>query len=185
MGEDEITGLLQRWGKGDKQAEQQLIDTLYPVLRSIAQREIRGAGYRLSLRATELVHEAYLRLCSQRTTWNNQSHLLAIASHVMRRVLVDLLRARSAEKRGAGLERITLQPGGPADEVAQEDIIDWLELEQALTKLEERDDTAARIVEMRYFGGMNNDEVALQLGIGVATVVRHWQFARAWLHRRL
>ncbi len=185
MNEDEITGLIERWRHGDKAVEQRLMETLYPVLRTIAQREIHRAGYRMSLRATELVHEAYLRLCDQRTMWDNQSHLLAIASFVMRRVLVDLLRARSAEKRGSGMERITLQPGGPADDVAQEDNIDWLELEQALTTLEVRDNMAARVVEMRYFGGMNNDEVAVQLGVGTATVVRHWQFARAWLHRRL
>ena len=185
LGIEEITDLLTRWRTGDKSAEQRLVDSLYPAMRSIAQREIRKAGYRVSLRATELVHEAYLRLCKTNLDWNDRSHLLAISSHVMRLVLIDLLRIKSAEKRGAGIERITLQPDGPADEVSNDDSIDWLELEQALTTLENRDSIAARVVEMRYFGGMNNDEVACHLGIGVATVVRHWQFARAWLHRRL
>jgi RNA polymerase sigma factor (TIGR02999 family) len=181
----DITGLLGRWQDGDKSAEESLLAALYPHLRAIAQREIGAAGHRLSLRATELVNESYLRLVGQRSPYAGRNHFMAIASRVMRRVLVDILRAKTADKRGGGMDMLSLEPGGEAEQVAQEDSIDWLALEEGLVTLERRDTTAARVVELRYFGGLNNDEVAGELGVGVATVVRHWQFARAWLHRRL
>jgi RNA polymerase sigma factor (TIGR02999 family) len=181
----DITELLAQWHDGDKQAEQRLMEALYPVIRSMAHQELHNAAFQLSLSATDLAHEAYLRLIDQRSEVQNRSHFLAITSRVMRRVLVDLLRARSADKRGGGLERVTMELSGEAGAVAAESGIDWLELEQALTSLEKRDSIAARIVEMRYFGGMSTDEVANEMQIGLSTVGRHWEFARAWLHRRL
>jgi RNA polymerase sigma factor (TIGR02999 family) len=185
LNESDITGLLARWRAGDKSAETELLDVLYPYLRAMAQRELRAANYRHSLRATELVNESYLRLVDQHVAFASRSHFIAIASTVMRRVLMDLLRARAAEKRGTDLDRVSLEPGGEGSQVACEEAIDWLALDEALTTLDRRDATAARVVELRYFGGLNNDEVAAELGMGVATVIRHWQFARAWLHKRL
>jgi RNA polymerase sigma factor (TIGR02999 family) len=185
VAQTDITGLLALWRNGDKHAEQRLMEVLYPILHSMAHQELRSAAFRLTLSATELAHEAYLRLINQRVAAENRTHFLAITSRVMRRVLIDLLRARTADKRGGGVERITLELSGEAGAVAADEGIDWLALEQALTSLEQRDPIAARIVEMRYFGGMTTDEVASEMQIGVSTVGRHWQFARAWLHRRV
>jgi RNA polymerase sigma factor (TIGR02999 family) len=185
LSDSDITGLLVRWRGGDKAAESSLVDALYPQLRAMAQQQLRGNNYRLTMRATELVNEFYIRLLDQRTPYESRRHFIAVASSVMRRVLVDLLRARAADKRGGNHDHIELTPGGEAEQVAGDLVMDWLVLDEALTELQRRDKIAARVVELRYFGGFNNDEVALELGVGVATVVRHWQFARAWLHRRL
>jgi RNA polymerase sigma factor (TIGR02999 family) len=181
----EVTELLAQWRGGDKVAEQRLISVLYPMLRTIAHRIIRPASHRLSLRATELAHEAYLRLADQRSDWVSRAHFLGIAARVTRRVLIDLVREREAGKRGAGVEVLSLELEAGTDIAAGGDRIDWLALEQALRQLEARDPIAAKIVELRYFGGLSNDEVGDLLGIGVATVGRHWKFARAWLHKRL
>jgi RNA polymerase sigma factor (TIGR02999 family) len=185
FGQLEITRLLVQWRNGDKQAESKLMEVLYPILRAKAQLELRCAAHLISLSATELAHEAYLRLIDQRGTAENRTHFLAIVSRVMRRVLVDLLRVRNAEKRGGDIERVTLQLTGEVGEVSAADTIDWFALEQALTALEKRDPIAANIVEMRYFGGMTIQEVAGQLRIAESSVSRHWEFARAWLHRRI
>ncbi|MEO8673846.1 MAG: ECF-type sigma factor [Tahibacter sp.] len=181
----EITVLLNRWRNGDKAAESRLIELLYPALRQIAQRALRPSAHQISLRATELVHEAYLRLHGQRSQWSSREHFLAISARVTRYVLIDLIRERDAQKRGAGVEMITLQLDDDSEIATDSDRIDWLALEQGLQQLETRDAIAGRIVELRYFGGLTNAEVATVLDIGVATVVRHWKFARAWLHRRL
>lgn len=183
----EINDWLQRWQAGDREAEQRLIAALYPALKAIAQRSIRPLSHQLSLRATDLAHEAYLRLAGQRAGWQGRAHFLGIASRVTRRVLIDLVRERQAEKRGGGLQIVSLEidPDRNGDAAAEGSPIDWLQLEQALQQLEGRDPIAGRVVELRYFGGLNNDEVAELLAISVATVVRHWKFARAWLHRRL
>jgi RNA polymerase sigma factor (TIGR02999 family) len=184
---DQISALLTQWQQGDKDAEQKLMLLLYPALRAIAHRLIKPVAHRLSLRATELAHEAYLRLADQRTDWQTRSHFLGVAARVTRRVLIDLVREREAEKRDAeyGILSLELDPASESDMVIEDNRIDWLALEQSLQQLESRDPVAGRIVELRYFGGLNNDEVARLLDIGVATVVRHWKFARAWLHRRL
>ncbi|MBL8300961.1 MAG: sigma-70 family RNA polymerase sigma factor [Rhodanobacteraceae bacterium] len=182
----ELKDWLRRSRNGDPGAEHRIAEALYPSLKSIAQRCLRPLAHRLSLRATDLTHEAYLRLVDQRTDWHGRAHFLGIAARVTRRVLIELIRERQAEKRGAGIDfvRLELEPD-PGTDIAQESRIDWLQLEQALQQLEGRDPIAGRVVELRYFGGLNNDEVADVLDIGVATVVRHWKFARAWLHRRL
>jgi RNA polymerase sigma factor (TIGR02999 family) len=184
---NEITALLTQWQHGDKQAEQRLMLLLYPALRAIAHRIIKPMAHKLSLRATELAHEAYLRLVDQHSQWHSRSHFLGIAARVTRRVLIDLVRERETEKRAASVEILSLEldPDPESDLAVADSRIDWLALEQSLRQLEVRDPIAGKIVELRYFGGLNNDEVADLLNIGVATVVRHWKFARAWLHRRL
>jgi RNA polymerase sigma factor (TIGR02999 family) len=179
-----ITALLQRWRAGDLGARDALIETIYPVLRAMARSELRGAR-RLSLRATELVHEAYVRLCAQRADWEGRSHFMAIAGQTIRRVVVDSVRRRDADKRGADAGHIELSVADAAGELTESPSLDWLLVDQELTSLGRRDETAAHILELRYFAGLTNDEIADYLGLGVATVVRHWQFGRAWLHRRL
>ncbi len=160
---------------------------LYPALRAIAHRIIKPSAHRLSLRATELAHEAFLKLVGQRIEWEGRTHFLGVAARVTRRVLIDLVRERETEKRGAGVEVLSLELELEAetDIAAESDRIDWLALEQSLQQLEARDPIAAKIVELRYFGGLTNAEVGSLLDIGVATVGRHWKFARAWLHKRM
>lgn len=183
----QIEQWLQCWRAGDRAAEQRLIAALYPALKAIARRSIQPLSHELSLRATDLAHEAYLRLAAQRSDWQGRAHFLGIAAHITRRVLIDLVRERQTEKRGIHVQIVSLEimPDASHDAPAASSQIDWLQLEQALQQLEGRDPIAGRIVELRYFGGLNNDEVASVLDIGVATVVLHWKFARAWLHRRL
>lgn len=182
-GDTEVTDLLARWRAGDARARDALLRVLYPALRALAQREI-SAGARVSLRATELANEAFLRLAAQRTPWQNKSHFLAIAAQVVRRVVVDLIRERATEKRGAHVDFVTLrQADDVGTDIAPE--VDWLTLDTALNQLERRDARAARLVELRYFAGMSNAEAAEQLGMSVASATRTFQFARAFLHRRL
>jgi RNA polymerase sigma factor (TIGR02999 family) len=180
----EVTHLLGRWRAGDPDAEQRLIALLYPMLRSLARREL--AVGRITLRATELVHETYLRLVDQSTPFRNRAHFLALFARILRRVVVDVLRHRGAAKRDRDL-RLTL-PDGDSDDtafVSTTDIVDGLALDAALKALAEHDALAAQIVEARYFGGMSNEEIAAAFDVGTATVVRHWRFARAWLQARL
>jgi RNA polymerase sigma factor (TIGR02999 family) len=179
-----VTDLLQRWRAGDDQARDALVAQIYPILHEMARRELRGGG-RLTLRATELVHETYLRLCEQRADWEGRTHFFAITAQVIRRVVVDALRRRDAQKRGAESQHIELALADADGELADEPTLDWLLVDQELTRLESRDPVAAQVLELRYFGGLTNDEIAEHLKIGVATVVRHWQFGRAWLQRRI
>jgi RNA polymerase sigma factor (TIGR02999 family) len=159
---------------------------LYPALRAMAQREVGAAGAgKLTVHATELAHEAYLRLLDQRAPWQNRAHFLAVAGRTIRRVAVDLVRQRMAEKRGALIDFVTFDWQDEKGQAAAPDTVDLLALDQALEALALRDAVAAQVVELRYFSGLNNDEVAEVIGIGVATVVRHWRFGRAWLHSRL
>lgn len=182
----EITELLGRWRAGDRVAEEKLMAVLYPVMRAIAQREILAAGHgKVTVRATELANEAYLRVLDQRTDWESRTHFLAIAGRMVRRVIVDLIRARETEKRGGSVDVIPLDAVDEQLHPVVEDGVDLLILEDALEKLAKRDVVAAQVVELRYFSGLNNDEVAKLLDVGVATVVRHWQFGRAFLFRKL
>jgi RNA polymerase sigma factor (TIGR02999 family) len=182
----QVTDLLDRWRSGDRAAESELMKYLYPALRAMAQREVGAAGAgKLTMRATELAHEAYLRLLDQRSPWQNRAHFMAVAGRTMRRVAVDLVRQRQAEKRGAQIDFVTFDWQDEKGQPAAVDSVDLLALDQALEALELRDTVAAQVVELRYFSGLNNDEVAEVIGIGVATVVRHWRFGRAWLHSRL
>ncbi len=181
----EITDLLQQWRNGDQEAHDALMRAVYPALRAIAQRAISAGSGRLTIRATELAHEAYLRLLEQRSQWKDRAHFLAISARVVRRVLIDLVRERGAQKRGSDVDIVTLDPDADHQHPRVEDALDLIVLDQALTKLANYDRIAAQVVELRYFSGLTNEEVAKVLEIGVATVVRHWQFGRAYLHRKL
>jgi len=181
----DVTGLLLAWGRGDQSAADRLVAAVYDELRRQADRAMRREGGAHTLQATALVHESYLRLVDQRQVeWRNRAHFFAIASTVMRRILVDHARARLTAKRGGGVVPITL--AGAAHGGAQEtDDVDLLALHEALERLAALDADQARLVELRYFGGLTIEETAEALGVSPATVKREWALARAWLRREL
>lgn len=178
-GEPDITDLLQRWSQGDGEAFKRLVDRVYPALRKIASRRLRGGGARLEMQTTELVHDAYLRLVDQtRTSWSDRRHFFKLAATVMRRVVVDQARRRTSLKRGGEAETILLD-----DTVAAEipEPPDWLELDVCLDRLGDVDPQARQLVELRFFVGLSIDEAAETLEIGRTTAVRKWRVAKAWL----
>ena len=181
----DVTGLLLAWGRGDQSAADRLVAAVYDELRRQADRAMRREGGAHTLQATALVHESYLRLVDQRQVeWRNRAHFFAIASTVMRRILVDHARARLTAKRGGGVVPITLAGaahGGPHET----DDVDLLALHEALERLAALDADQARLVELRYFGGLTIEETAEALGVSPATVKREWAMARAWLRREL
>ena len=179
-----ITQLLASWRGGEINARDRLVEALYPMLMSQARiRLMRISPGSLSLSATDLAHETYLRLSEQRGGFANRSHFLAITAQTLRRVLADLLRDRKAHKRGGddeiiSLSDVDLEHASPANSLDLADLLQSLEL------LERRDSVAASVIELRFFGGLSAAETAESLGIGVATANRHFAFARAWLFRR-
>ena len=174
-----VTELLRRWNSGDREAMDRLMPIVYDELRRLAAGYLRGERPGHTLQPTALVHEAYLRLVRQdRVEWQNRAHFFGIAASMMRRVLVDHARRRQAEKRDAGGFRLTLQLG-EAFEAARDP--ELLELDQALGRLERLDADQARVVELRFFGGLTVEETAVVLGISTATVKREWRTAKAFL----
>ena len=161
----------------------QLMDLVYPHLRRLAQRYMQQERVGHTLQATALVHETYLRIFgSKPVQWQNRAHFFAVAARQMRRILVDHARAAHAGKRGGCRVKLSLEdvPG-----LSQERDEDLLILEEALKRLESLDPRAARVVELRYFGGLTEKEAAEVLKISLATLKRDWEFARAWLFEQL
>jgi RNA polymerase sigma factor (TIGR02999 family) len=182
----DVTALLVSWSRGERSAAEQLIPAVYDELHRQAERAMRREGNIHTLQTTALVHEAYLRLVDQRRVeWRNRAHFFGIAAEVMRRVLVDHARARLAAKRGGGATRVSL--GDVAGVSLHEDHgdADVLALHAALERLAQLDPDQARLVELRYFGGLTIEDTADALGISPATVKREWALARAWLRREL
>lgn len=175
--------LLRAWGHGDLQARDNLLPLVYRQLRRSAAAYLRRERADHTLQPTALVHEAYLRLVGQdRVAWQNRGHFFGIAAQMMRRILVDCARERQAAKRpGAGL-RVALDERIGA--VMPPDV-EVLLLEQALEELTALDQRQGQIVELRYFGGLSESEVAEALSVSRSTVTREWQMARAWLYRRI
>lgn len=174
----------------------ELMPQVYDELRRLAGNYLRHERPGQTLQATALVHEAFLRLSKEKNQpWKNRTHFLAIAALSMRQILVQRARARHAEKRGGGAEKITLDESvmegnslsrrSPEGEGGRGGGVDVLALDTALEKLAALDPQQAKIVELRYFGGMTVEEVAESLDISPATVKRHWTVARAWLHKEL
>jgi len=156
---------------------------VHDELRRIARRCLYGERANHSVQATELVNEAYLRLVDvQHVDWQNRTHFLAMSARLMRRVLVDLARSLGAEKRGGGAVRVPLDDATMGGVVRDADVI---RLDDALQTLAALDDRKSRVVELRFFGGLTVDETALALEISSKTVLRDWEFARAWLEREL
>jgi RNA polymerase sigma factor (TIGR02999 family) len=179
----QITALLHAHAAGHAGALEQLLPRVYDELRRIAQNRLRREQPDHTLAATEVVHEAFLKLMPfERVEWRDRAHFFAVASRAMRNVLVDHAVRRNAAKRGGGTSPVTLDEGDGAAEHSLDDLIG---LSDALRRLEELDARQARVVECRFFGGLSLDETADALGISAATVSREWTFARAWLHREL
>jgi RNA polymerase sigma factor (TIGR02999 family) len=154
---------------------------VYAELRRRAAGQLRRERRGHTLRPTDLVHETYLRLCEQNPAWQNREQFFAVASKLMRRILVDHARQRGAAKRGGGL-RVTLDEGAAAAPVVEPDLLD---LDAALDELSGLDQRQASLVELRFFGGLEIAEAARALGVSLATANRDWAMAKAWLYRRL
>jgi len=182
-----VTGLLLAWGGGDASALEALLPAVYAELRVQARRAMRHETPGHTLQTTALVHEAYLRLVDQqRVGWQNRAQFFGVAAQLMRRILVDHARARLAEKRGGGAAAVTLSDVAAADPTTGGgDGVDVLAVHEALERLAALDPDQARVVELRYFGGLTIEETAAALGISPATVKREWAVARGWLRREL
>ena len=180
--ETDITRLLLAWNDGEQSATAPLMDAVYAELRRLARRHLLRERREHSLPATALVHEAYLKLVDQRgVRWQNRTHFFAIASRVMRRLLVDHARARAAAKRGVEFT-VSLEDVEVPAPLRQPDVI---ALDAALEKLARLDERQARVVELRFFGGLTVDEAAAVLAVAPITAKREWALARTWLYREL
>jgi RNA polymerase sigma factor (TIGR02999 family) len=180
----DITQLLIAWGTGDQAAGNRLLPAVYAELHRRAAAAMRREQDGHTLQPTALVHEAYMRLVDQdRIQWRNRAQFYGVAAQLMRRILIDHAREHLAEKRGGGARHVTLSGVDAAPDDAG--AVDVLELHDALERLALLDPRQARLVELRYFGGLSIDETAEALEISPATVKREWATARAWLKREL
>ena len=180
---ENVTRLLQDWGKGDQQALEELLPLIYNELRRLAHNFLYRERPEHTLQTTALVHEAYLKLIDQRDArWQNRAHFFAIAAQAMRRILIDSARRHAAMKRGGPSEKLSLDE---ALSISVEPDANLLALDEALTALAEIDPQQSRIVELRYFGGLTIEETAEVMKISPATIKREWAMARAWLHQAL
>lgn len=179
-----VTQLLVKWGDGDQAALDKLMPLVYGELRRLANNYLRRERANHTLQPTALVNEAYMRLVDQRNArWQNRAQFFGVAAQLMRRILVDHARLHQAQKRGGSdQQRLSLTD---ADRVVEKPDIDLLALHEALNELSEVDPQQARIVELKFFGGLSIEETAEVLGIGHATVERDWKMARAWLRIKL
>jgi len=179
----EVTQLLLAWSEGDKQALDRLVPLVYDELRRLAQSYMRRERANQTLQTTALINEAYLRLIdANRVKWQNRAHFFGVASRVMRQILVTIAREHGAQKRGGGAEQVSLDEAMMIDEGRDEDLV---ALDEALVALAQFDARKAQVVEMRFFGGLTEDEIGAALDVSTETVRRDWRLARSWLRRRL
>jgi RNA polymerase sigma-70 factor, ECF subfamily len=180
---DPITGLLVRLREGNKEAEAELVPLVYNELHRLARRYMRGERQGHTLQTSALVNEAYMRLAGERDiAWKNRAHFFGVSAQIMRRILVDHARTRNAQKRGGPAQKISLEN---AFAYTPEQSWQILALHEALNKLAEWDPRQCRIVELRFFAGLDVDETAEVLGISPTTVKREFQLAKAWLYAEL
>jgi RNA polymerase sigma factor (TIGR02999 family) len=179
-----MTRLLNDASAGDPRAAADLLPLVYQQLRSLAGRRMRHERPDQTLQATALVHEAYLRLvdAAKAQDWNGRWHFFAAAAEAMRRILVDKARRRRRLKRGGQLQRLDFDK---ADLRVDEPPDELIALDQALAELAEKHPSRAQLVQLRFFGGLTNEQAAAALGVSSATADRHWAFARAWLYRHM
>ena len=178
-----ITQLLIGYSKGDRSALDEMLPLVYNELKRLASYYLNREREGHTLQTTALVHEAYLRLVDQQqVNWKNRSQFLGIAAEMMRRILVNHARDRAVQKRGGDAKRVSLSI---VSESGDQPDIDLIALDQALNQLCELDVRKARIVELKFFGGMTTEETAEVLGISTATVEREWNHSRAWLYRAI
>jgi RNA polymerase sigma factor (TIGR02999 family) len=182
--QEDVTRMLLAWGAGSPGAEERLFPLVYDELKRIARRHLRRERGEHTLQPTALVHEAYLRLVDQtRVTWQNRAQFYGVAATMMRRILVNHARAHAAQKRGGGgAGRLSLED---ANVPVEQGAADLLALDEALERLAALDARKSRVVELLYFGGLENEEAAEVLGVSEKTVRRDWQMARAWLYREI
>jgi RNA polymerase sigma-70 factor (ECF subfamily) len=182
-GDGAVTRLLKAWQLGDLQARDDLVPLVYRELRRRAAAYLRRERRDHTLQPTALVHEAFVRLIGQnRVAWQSRAHFFAVAAQMMRRVLVDHARQRQRDKRQGGTVRVALDDNAAVGEPPDAEI---LSLDRALDDLSRLDARQGQIVELRYFGGLSEQEVAAVMSLSRATVTREWQTARAWLYRRM
>ena len=179
----EVTRILRDWSGGDPAAAERLMPFVYDELRRLARAFLARERGAHTLQPTALVHEAYVRLVDQRSVdWQNRAHFYGIAARMMRRVLTDHARAHATEKRGGGAVHLSLEDVQlPIEQRAS----DFVALDEALEKLAQFDERKCRIVEMRFFAGLKDEEIAEVLGVTTRTVLRDWKYARLWLYREL
>jgi RNA polymerase sigma factor (TIGR02999 family) len=183
---DDVTRLLHEWRNGSREALDRLIPLVYAELRAQAARYLSRERSNHTLQTTALVHEAYVRLVDQHSVqWQNRAHFFAIAAQLMRRILVDDARHRLRDKRGAGVIPDVVDDLPIAAPAGAVDAVDALALDRALQELEKLDPEQARIVELRFFGGLTLEETATVLDVSPATVKREWAIAKGWLYRAL
>jgi RNA polymerase sigma factor (TIGR02999 family) len=182
-----VTHLLDRVQRGDRQATNELFPLVYDELRQIASTFLSNERVGHTLQPTALVNEAYLRLVGPGdTTWQNRAHFFGAAATAIRRILTDHARTKGSLKRGGGAQRITLDELADLPEDSQGDAgVDLVALDAALERLAALDAQKAKVVELRFFAGLTSEQAALALGVSPSTVARDWQFARLWLKREL
>ena len=180
---EEVTGLLQAWSGGDQAALEKLMPLVYAELHRLAKRYMGHEHAGHSLQTSALVNEAYLRLVDANGVhWQNRTHFFAVSAQIMRRILVDFARARQNLKRGGGALQVTLDEGLV---VSPESGLDLLALDEALEKLASLNPRQSKVVELRYFGGLKEEELAEALNVSPRTIRHDWSVARAWLYREL
>ena len=181
--EHEITQLLAEWRDGNQEALDELYPLVYDELHRLARRYMSRERKGHTLQTTALINEAYVRLVDQRSVqWANRSHFFAISAQIMRRILIDHARRHAYAKRGGGARQVSLDETAT---VVLGDLSEFLRLDEALKSLAELDPRRSQVVELKYFGGLNNDEIAGVLKISKNTVIRDWNMARAWLYGQL
>ncbi len=183
VSQQRVTDLLTRWSQGDDAALAELTPLVYEELRRLAHHYMKGERPDHTLQTTALVNEAYLRLADQTNPhWQSRAHFFAVAARAMRQILVSYARSNRAQKRGGGANRIELDEAAILSPEQSNEIVD---VHEALEKLATLDSRKAQVVELKYFGGLNYDEMAEVLKISPVTVRRDWRFAKAWLYTQL
>jgi RNA polymerase sigma factor (TIGR02999 family) len=178
--ERDVTQLLKEWSKGSASALEELMPLVFDDLRQLARRQFQGEPPGHTLQPTALVNEVYVRLVGQRQVhWENRGQFFSFAAMLMRRVLVDYAKAKKADKRGKGLPHLPLDEGIAVPERSG---VDMVALDEALSRLAALDARQGRIVELRFFVGLTNEQVAETMGLSLTTVKREWQTAKLWLY---
>lgn len=183
---NDVTALLQDWRQGNEEALNRLVALVYKELRRLASANLKGQWYNYSLQPTALVNEAFIKLTDcNKIDWKNRAHFFGVASKLMRNILVDKARRKLATKREGERFKVSLQDIHQLSDPVIDRDLDLIALDDALQVLEKLDIQQSRIVELRYFGGLNIEETAEALGVSASTITREWRLARAWLLHRL
>lgn len=180
---EEITELLTNWSRGENAALERLVPLVYPELRRIAKRQMARENPKHALQTSALINEAYIKLVDcEKVDWQNRAHFFAVAAQVMRHILIDHARKYLYNKRGAGAQHVPLDEAGIVEEKRSTELI---ALDEALNALATLDPRRSQIVELKFFAGLNAEEIAEVMGISQSTVQREWRAAKAWLHHTM